>query len=171
MTLPSSPHPRGRPAGCGRRWARGHRLAAQPGSPANRTGGGALTSEPVPPTHVPTWTIGVLGPGSPLDSAAWEGPCCPAGGRLLPPSHSTGAERKVGPSAKYAKTEGRQFSAGKTAAGREPRLPATTRAGSEIIRSSDSTGCGGTWASLSQRESRAPQRQKWPLNRSVGPGL
>lgn len=44
------------------------------------------------------------------------------------------------PLAKYAKKEGRQFSLRKTGAGREPALPALTKAGSEMIRASRLTG-------------------------------
>ena len=93
----------------------------------------------------------------------------PAACSSLPPSPSTGAERKVEPFAKYAKKEGRKFSVRKTEAGREPELPALTKAGSEIICSSDVTGCGGAPAScFSQQESRVPQRQKWPREKGRG---
>lgn len=91
-------------------------------------------------------------------------------GTLLPPSpapsHSTGAERKVGPFAKYAKKEGREFSLRTPGAGRERVLPVLSEMGSEIRRTWRGRGPwrspkaetaasgGGTWGQACDREDK-----------------
>ena len=91
-------------------------------------------------------------------------------GTLLPPSpapsHSTGAERKVGPFAKYAKKEGREISLRTPGAGRERALPVLSEMGSEIRRTWRGRGPwrspkaetaasgGGTWGQACDREDK-----------------
>lgn len=66
------------------------------------------------------------------------------------------------PLAKYAKKEGRQFSLRKTGAGREPALPALTKAGSEMIRVSRLTGLWWDREPFQSTEIARSQGQKWP---------